>query len=265
MKQRRIALTVFGMIAWAAAVAAQKPVSGAKELFYDPVGGSATRLSPSPQAKPSAGPSQPQPARSPSSSPTRRDGNNRRAVNLPESPETQKTQTSLGLSYWIELASADGGPGTQVTERHVFRSGDRIRLHFRSNANGNIALIQLGSSGTSQVLFPDSGTNPASAVLIADQDKILPNDNAWFRFDQKPGTERLVVLFARDRQELSTLPLRSQMNENETKGLVETVRHVQGSKDLVIETETKTSGEVGTYGVNVSGKPVVLEIVLEHR
>lgn len=265
MKYPAIALACLGVVALSAAISAQEPVSGAKELFYDPVGGSATRLSPSPQAKPSARPSQPQPTRSPSPTPTRRDGNSRRAVNLPASPEAQKAQTSLGLSYWIELASADGGPGTQVTERHVFRSGDRIRLHFRSNANGNIALIQLGSSGTSQVLFPDPETNPADAGLIADQDKILPNDSAWFRFDEKPGTERLIVLFARDRQELSTLPLRSQMDKDETKGLVESVRHVQGSKDLVIETETKTSGEVGTYGVNVSGKPVVLEIFLEHR
>jgi len=186
-------------------------------------------------------------------------------VKLPPTPEAQASQTALGLSYWIELASSDTGPGTQVTERHVFRSGDRIRIHFRSNANGHIALIQLGASGTSQFLFPDPESNPADGSLTADQDKILPNDSAWFRFDQKPGTERLIVLFSRERQELDSLPHRSNMNEEETKGLVQSVRHVQGSKDLFIETETKTAGEVGTYGVNVAGKPVVLEIVLEHR
>jgi len=263
MKHRRIALVLFGVAAWSAAVAAQEPVSGAKELFYDPVGASATRLSPdSTAAKPSSpSPRTPQAVRSP----VRHDSLSRRVVSLPATPEARSAQASLGLSYWIELSTPEGKPGTQVTERHVFRSGDRIRLHFRSNADGNIALIQLGSSGTSQVLFPDLASNPADGGLTADQDKILPNDSAWFRFDEKPGTERLIVLFARDHQELDGFPLRSNLNENETRGLVQKARSVQGSKDLFIETETKASGEVGTYGVNVAGKPVVLEIVLEHR
>jgi hypothetical protein len=261
MKRRIVVVALLGL-AWSAALAAsQEPVSGAKELFYDPVGASATRLSPDAPAKPSPAAGTAQPGRPPA----RRDGKNRRVVNLPATPEARSSQTALGLSYWIELASADGSSGTQVTERHVFRSGDRIRLHFRSNADGNIALIQLGSSGTSQVLFPDPANGLADGGLAADQDKILPNDSAWFRFDEKPGTERLVVLFARSRRELDSFPLRSNLDEQETKSLVQNVQHVKGSKDLFIETETKTSGEVGTYGVNVSGKPVVLEIVLEHR
>ncbi len=228
-------------------------------MFYDPVGAGATRVSPGTQAPPPS--ARPQPVRPLG----RRDRNGRRTVSLPPTPETRATQTALGLSYWIELQGPSGGPGQQVTERHVFHSGERIRLHFRSNSDGNIALIQLGSSGTAQVLFPDPEKGLTDGRLAADQDKVLPQDSAWFRFDDKPGTERLIVLFARNREELDRFPLRPSLNEGETKSLVQNVQHVQGSKDLVIETETRTVGEVGTYGVNTSGRPIVLEIALEHR
>ena len=198
---RKMIGAIFLGLAWAGALAAQEPVQGAKELFYDPVGAGATRVSPGAQA-PSSGTGRPQPARPL----VRRDGNGRRTVSLPPNPEARATPTALGISYWIELQGASGGPGQQVTERHVFHSGERIRLHFRSNSDGNIALIQLGSSGTSQILFPDPEKGLADSRLAADQDKVLPQDSAWFRFDDKPGTERLIVLFARNHEEPRPLP-----------------------------------------------------------
>lgn len=258
MMELKIAVVLAALV-WPAAAIGQEPIPGAKELFYDPVSASATRVSPGSTEKP--------PATKPPAKSTQpvRSRETRRSPNLPPTPETRASQKVLGLSYWVELQGASGAADTQVTGQRVFHSGERIRLHFLSNADGNIALIQLGSSGTSQVLFPDPGRGLTDSRLVAGEDKVLPDDASWFRFDQKPGTERLIVLFARGREDLDRFPLRPSLDSKQTEDLIQNTRHVQGSKDLFVETETKKAGEVGTYGVNVSGQPVVLEIVLEHR
>ncbi len=242
---------------WAASVAAQAPPSGAKELFYEPVGATATRVSAaaSPSSPPPAPPVRSQAAQRPQAA---RHQQSRRVP-------ARASQTNLGLSYWIEKVGLGGGPSSQVTEGQVFRSGDRIRIHFQSNADGDIALFQIGSSGTAQLLFPDLSTGLTDSRLIAGEDKVLPHDSAWFRFDEQPGTEQLIVFFARSAAELDVVPVRPGLNEDATKDLIRNARHLQGSKDLVIATETRTAGEVGTYGVNTAGKPIVLEIKLNHQ
>ena len=99
MNQTKIAVFLFGWtlgLAGTLAAAEQAPVAGAKELFYDPVGASATRLSPDASPKPpSSGKVQsPQPVRSP----VRRDSQDRRVVNVPSTPAARASQASLGLS-----------------------------------------------------------------------------------------------------------------------------------------------------------------------
>jgi len=259
----KLTAILLGGSIWAASAAAQAPPSGAKELFYDPVGATATRVSQgaSPSSPPARSPAPPQAVQQ--AQPARGGAYGRRSPVA----ATQATRTSpqnLGLSYWIEKVGPEGGPSSQVTERHTFRSGDRIRIHFQSNADGDIALFQIGSSGTGQLLFPDLSAGLTDSRLSAGEDKVLPHDTAWFRFDEQPGTEQLIVFFARSAAELQ-VPARPTLNEEATKDLIRNARHLQGSKDLVIATEAQTVGEVGTYGVNKAGKPIVLEIKLEHR
>jgi hypothetical protein len=170
----------------------------------------------------------------------------------------------VGLSYWIELEGA-AGETAQVSEHRVFRSGERIRLHFLSNAEGYVRLIQTGSSGGSRCLFPDSAKGVTDDRLVTGTERILPSEDYWFRFDNNPGTERLVILFGHDRANLEQFPIKPEMNPGETKELLQLASRVQGSKDLVIETETQKASEIGTYAVNRAGGEVVLDIVLQHR
>src|SRR5262249_32626618 len=142
------------------------PVKGAKELFFDPTDGAVVSASQpnrfAPPAASAPGHSGKSVARKKTTTP---------APHLPKAPDpdsasqlatlrpltrtaSREPSSTLGLSYWIELVGADG-QGRQVTDSRIFRSGERIRLHFRSNAEGYIALILLGSSGTSRALFPD--------------------------------------------------------------------------------------------------------------
>jgi hypothetical protein len=257
---RRELLCPVAVLALSTSLAAQTPVKGAKELFYDPTDGNVTSAAPAAPAAPKQTGSSQSGIRV---SPVKFDGRGRRKVSLPA--PTEGTANLLGLSYWIELQGAQGRPGTQVANGRVFHSGERIRLHFRSNVEGNIALIQIGSSGTSQFLFPNPGLKLTDSRLSADQDRILPNDRSWFRFDANPGTERLIVMFAHRPDELGGLAGSRDLGTEETGSLLRTVQQVKGSKDLLVETETRTAGEVGTYAINLMGQPVVLEIILEHR
>jgi hypothetical protein len=261
----RCCLTLFVLVLFAstASLAMEGSVTGAKDLFYDPVQGSTLGVQvpvPPKPAPPSsgrgapAGKSTPPPAVKPVA---------RRAVTVPAEATKAVTNKNRGLHYWIELEEP-GGEGYYVSDQYVFRSGQRIRLHFVSNTGGQILLVQMGASGTSSLLFPNPSKGVTDNRLKPGEDRVLPGESYWFRFDSNPGTERLVALFASD-AELERFPVKSEMGPADTKALLQTVSHVRGSKDLVIETETQTASEIGTYGVNLKGEPVILEIVLQHR
>ena len=268
MKSQIIASVVFAL-GWPLTVGGADS-SGAKELFYDPGNAAVLQLSRGgksdsgktdtgkPESRP--GPSKPATAPVRLVQPSRpRDTNGRSRVG------TVNAGSVLGLSHWIELEGQGGGTGAQVASTRVFRSGERIRLHFQSNADGNIALIQIGSSGAGQMLFPNPAQGLSDSRLTAGQDRTLPSSSHWFRFDQNPGTERLVVVFARTPAELDRFSAKPQMGQQETGSLLTQVQRAKGSKDLFVETDTRTAGEVGTYGVNVAGQPVVFEISLQHQ
>jgi hypothetical protein len=247
------------------------PTPGAKELFYDPVGRDVTSSSPAGARTEiqhtvktrSTVKIRETVVSPPAAAPLPVDAQGRRLVALPAAG-APRPMGSLGLSYWIELETP-GSTGVQVTERRTFRSGERIRLHFRSNADGHISILQLGASGTAQQLFPNAENGLVDSALAANEERILPSAAHWFRFDDRPGQERLIVVFARNQGELDDRPLRQRLDPIDTEGLLRVASHVRGSKDLVIETEVSNAAEIGTYGVNVAGQPVVLEIVLDHQ
>jgi hypothetical protein len=264
---------------------ADPPVKGAKEIFFDPTDGSVVNASRPNSFNPPPKPprtGKPGPKRSAAAPKKGETVEPRVAQQEPKAngqtiivqtifvnkeqrriPSTLSNST-LGLSYWIELVGEDGR-GQQVTDNRIFRSGEKIRLHFRSNADGNIALIQLGSSGTSSVLFPDSTKGLKDSRISAGEDRILPTESAWFRFDNTPGTEKILVIFARSQQELDTFSIRPSMDATATKAVAKNVNAIRGGKDLILETETEKVSEIGSYGVNLAGKPVVMEIELKHQ
>ncbi len=261
----RTTATVLALLSLAAPAVSQTDGRGAKELFYDPAGANVE------SARPAATPAAPSSTSTPTHRPRspeavqRLGSGTRRPVSLPASSKAQTARKTLGLSYWIELVQEQGNAGVQVSNTRVFRSGERIRLHFLGNMDGHVALIQLGSSGTGQLLFPNPGKGLTDTQLTAGQERILPNDAAWFRFDDNPGTERLIVMFARSRDDLDSFPLRPSMDKDSTASVIQTAKDLRGSKDLLIETEAQAASEVGTYGVSLSGQPVILEIALQHR
>jgi uncharacterized protein DUF4384 len=235
----------------AAASAPQPPPSGAKELFYSPLGSvvvqkeSVSGAGKRPVEKPpTAAPRQPAPA-------------------APLTAGVAPEPRNIGIHYWVELVTPGPQPGLRVTADRVFRSGERVRLHFRSNVSGYVALVQLDDNRPSAVLFPDAAKGYDDDRIEAFVERVLPGESAWFRFDDDPGTERVLVMFATRKESLPSLAGKTLPREvaDACDQAVETAR---GGKGLVLETDTRSASDNGTYVVSIDGRPLLFLVTLEH-
>ncbi len=204
-------------------VAAQQPQpSGAKRLFYDPATGQMLTDKDKRQKTPQG----------------------RVKVRATQQPTQAKYP---GLHYWIELEGV--GP---VTDDRVFITGERIRLHVRSNVDGYLSLWSLDSSNRGQLLFPSPAESGGDNLVKADSEYVSPG---YIKFAPPAEEERLMVLFSRNRDELP----KPQNTSLDSKLIA------KGSKALVFETEKNAAAEIGTYVVNRQGGPIAKVIRLQHR
>lgn len=170
-------------------------------------------------------------------------------------------EESFGLTYWIELNDASGAPSEKVSDQRVFKSGDRIRLHFKATANGTVSIIQIAANGTSTVLFPNAERHLTDDALRAGIERPLPSERSWFKFDANAGTEKILVLFARNRAELDRkFQTRPEMDARTTAILIETAKSASGSKGLTLDPD-----EAESTLSNSTGAPLILEINLKHQ
>jgi len=145
-----------------------------------------------------------------------------------------------GVRYWIELVYSGDSEMHRVNADRVFRSGERIRIHYTPNYDGYLFVMQRGSSGQQNMLFPSQfGTN--QNLLRAGQDHAVPAQG-WFRFDETAGLEQLQVVFFPGPGYGDPTLLKNVLNpsvtrvalENELTRLV-TFYTGSGSKDLIAE------------------------------
>jgi len=68
--------------------------------------------------------------------------------------EAPKQEKYVGISYKLALLKPNGD-FTIVPKSHVFRSGDRVKMLVRSNRAGYLTILNIGSSGNTNVLFND--------------------------------------------------------------------------------------------------------------
>lgn len=161
------------------------------------------------------------------------------------------------LAYWIELKR--DGKTFRCTNKTAFRSGDEIRFHVRSAVNGYAYIVlQQGSGGGRAVLFPESRTGTDNSV-IANDDTAIPT-KTYLRFDDKPGLEKLNLLF-------SKRPIHGEQSASTLTAYVSPDR--SGAKDLV-PTRMQLSwddADTGAAIVRVSSPDdtIALNIALEHR
>lgn len=199
-----------------------------------------------------------------------------------------------GMHYWIELARPGSSVVRQVSDRNVFRTGEKIRIHLNPNTSGTVVVNHTGSSGRDKT-FP--------VAMKGGQEYVIPSASGWLRFDHNKGIETIRLLLipggaGQDHVGASGARFNQLYDTySQSKSLIESV--VDGTKDLVFEGRTGgnykdlvlegTGGNYtppeygyeqqwgghndpdpypdgpGGYAVNTAGEPVALEIKLKHQ
>jgi hypothetical protein len=99
--------------------------------------------------------------------------------------------TATGIRYSLLKGQTDGTEA-EVRTDSVFRSGDRIRLTVEANQNGFLYIIHQGSSGEWFVL------EGSPVAMERNKRSDVPAGGRFF-FDDRPGEERLFLVFMRHR------------------------------------------------------------------
>lgn len=99
----------------------------------------------------------------------------------------------MGVQYWIDRLSPSGEL-KRTSSSATFKRGDRIKVSLRSNQDGYLYVINMGSTGASTVLFPTESSQGMNLVLANQVLEIPPN--GFFRFDENPGEEVLLVMLS---------------------------------------------------------------------
>jgi len=209
-----------------------------------------------------------------------------------------------GVMYWIELVRPDGGV-TRVSNDRAFRSGDQIRIHLTTNADGYLQVMHNGSTGASGLI--KISASPGGEVKMGTE-YVVPSNGGWLRFDNNTGQEKLNLVFASTKSSNEVLE-KIKKGQSEVTALISRYKnspnrllHVEsGSKDLIVTDGAaapssaptqKYVGQASPASFNVSGdsdfkiedaiynapgnyivnnargvvkEPVVVEIVLNHQ
>jgi hypothetical protein len=124
-------------------------------------------------------------------------------------PVTISVKTALELTR--------DGQTSSVEPSHEFKSGDRVKLRYTTSADGYVYWLAKMASGKYSVLFPNSQTGMDN-LIKKNEEHTVPVKGS-FRFDDKPGTESLLMVFAPDK-----IP-----------ELEQAVAEANGQKDNVVE------------------------------
>ena len=96
-----------------------------------------------------------------------------------------------GVKITIELKR--DGETRKVPLNYAFRAGDKVRFHFETNFNAYVKVINVGSTGALQLLYP---YRRAPELALKGKDNAIPQGDLWFEFDRNPGTEQLAFVFS---------------------------------------------------------------------
>lgn len=113
------------------------------------------------------------------------------AKNLYLAHASNPQRGSAGVKVRLELKR--NGVRKMVPLGFEFRSGDMVKFHFETNFSAYVKILNHGTDGTWELLFPYAGV---SEVVPKTKDYALPQGDEWFKFDQTRGIERLSFVFS---------------------------------------------------------------------
>ncbi|HYO15873.1 MAG TPA: DUF4384 domain-containing protein [Thermoanaerobaculia bacterium] len=183
----------------------------------------------------------------------------------PPRPAKPEPVRSIGIRSWIRRVDGRGNVLADLSAGHIFRSRERIQLVVESNTDAYLAVVQQGSDGRVGLLFPAHESGLGADRIPAHVKVILPGPRHAFTFDERAGTERLLIVLVRDRWELAELPLRREMRPEDFEALRQVAARELGAKNLIIEALADFGEDPATYTVNRAGSAIVQEFALVHE
>ncbi len=193
---RQIAGLVVLLCCWASPLAQQEEAvyQSAKGLFH------AGYLAPSPQPQPEVPPTPAEPEATPVEPEA-----------IPVEPEAaaaearvpilntnlSQLQEYMGIRYRI-IQLLEDCEQVPVDANSTFHEGDQIRLSLESNADGYLYILNQGTSGSWNYIFPHLTINSGDNFIRKGVEYTIP-PRSWLRFDENPGDDVLIILLSKIR------------------------------------------------------------------
>lgn len=172
-----------------------------------------------------------------------------------------------GLMYYLELLTPNGEL-IRVNSNRTFHSGETVRLHVSSNIDGWLTILQSENGGKFEKLFPTASLPPSVSNIKKGVDTVLPGAGGWFKFDERPGEIRLLMMLT---AEPVAAPVRLASAVDQTaESMLSTEKLQRGSKALLVETGDSPQEGYEVRVVNsaqdrkVPPGQIVVELKLQH-
>lgn len=110
---------------------------------------------------------------------------------------------ALGMGYTLYMRN-ENGEAVRVDPSRTFRTGERVRLLLETNTDGYLYIFNTTNNGDPVMIYPDTRLDDGGNYIEAHVPIEIPSREEqdenfrWFTFDNKPGTERLYVVFSRE-------------------------------------------------------------------
>lgn len=110
---------------------------------------------------------------------------------------------ALGVGYTLYMRN-ENGDAVRVDPSRNFRTGERVRLLLETNTDGYLYIFNTTDNGDPVMIYPDTRLDDGGNYIEAHVPIEIPSREEqdenfrWFTFDNKPGTERLYIVFSRE-------------------------------------------------------------------
>ncbi len=112
------------------------------------------------------------------------------------SPAVIRAQAQAELNHRIDLTleKKEGASVRTVDPNYVFSAGDKIRFRLKSAVNGYLYVMDQGSSGSWQQLFPRDELAQSRRVASGKQYLVPASGSGWFQVAGPPGYDNVYFL-----------------------------------------------------------------------
>jgi hypothetical protein len=112
-----------------------------------------------------------------------------------------QTEARLNRRVDLVLEKKEGTAIRAMDPGHVFAEGDWIRFRLRPGVDGFLHVINQGSSGRFEQLFPRPGEQQSKFVKAGKEYVIPDSDKGWFRIQGPAGYETVYFLVSPKKME----------------------------------------------------------------